>query len=72
MNGFSKEELEQMLDEYHTLCCQHRVDEKGWLTFKDFLMLRTGIDLEKEMKLYKIQERLNDIEYDFVQEKPNE
>ena len=65
MNGFSIEEISKFLDEYNALCYNYEVDRKCWLSFMDFVILRTGIGLEKEIKKFKVKERIEDIDSDF-------
>lgn len=65
MNGFSLEELSKLLDEYNYLCHIYGGNNNVGLSFKDFVILRTGIGLEKEIKEFKVKERIEDIDNDF-------
>jgi len=68
LKGLDYKEIYNLSSEYNELCHFFDVDKKGWFTFKDYLILRTGISLEKEMKLYKIKQRIDDIDEDFKDE----
>lgn len=65
LKGLNTEEIDNLLCEYENLCHAFDVDKRGWITFMDYLILRTGIGLEKEIKLYKIKKRIDYIDEDF-------
>lgn len=66
--GLDGREIAKLMCEYKNMCDAYDVDKKGWITFKEYMALRTGIGLEKEMKLFKVKQRIDDIEEDFKDE----
>lgn len=63
--GLDTKEIGKLLAEYKQICYSYDVDKKGWLTFTQYVILRTGIGIEKEIKMYRINQKINDIEEDF-------
>ena len=63
--GLTKDELWELLEEYSKICAVCDVDKKGWMTFAQFVVLRTGIGIEEQIKLYRMNQKIDKIEEDF-------
>lgn len=68
-NGLECKEIDNLIEEYYNLGLKYSRggrDAKEWMfSLKDYVIFRTGIGLEKEMKLYKVKQRFDNINEDF-------
>lgn len=67
--GLEYNELDQLVNEYYNLSLKYSKygkDAKEWMfSLKDYVIFRTGIGFEKEIKLFKVKQKLDNIESDF-------
>lgn len=63
--GLDTKVIAQLLIEYKQICRAYDVDKKAWLTFIQYIALRTGIGIEEQIKLYKVNQKIDKIDEDF-------
>lgn len=63
--GLTTQEIGLLLEEYKQICVVYEVDKRNWITFIQYVRLRTGIGIEEQIKLYRINQKIDKIEEDF-------